>query len=179
MEKEILKATDARSVMGTQGFEFLKNQIAKAIKCAAREGDEEFNWRFSDCVNREVVNKLLSFYRELGYCVINCGDTAIFNWSEREEHAHCLDINKVRADSLNFSFYAFENMIIEEIKRSVNLGKIKVDIDIRDYDEDRMEFLAGEYRDAGYGVEIDYESQIMSISWRQLPKEIIVDMKEK
>lgn len=185
MGKEILKADEALNVAQTQGFEFLKNQIAKHIKQAAERGETSLTWDFSCVDDATIRGKIYRFFMDLDYSLIVTGTdgkqvTEIeFKWGkEKEEDEGCdcaygfIDYETKTSGFQNAAIY-----ILNEIHSAARKGLIKAYINIKDMSPKVLERVLKPYRETGFQLEEGEDT--LTISWTKPLEEIVQESKKK
>lgn len=184
MGKEILKASEALNVAQTQGFDFLKNQIAKHIKRAAERGETSLTWDFS-CVDDNIIhNKIYRFFRDLGYVFYEIktdGDRIIemkFEWGEEKEEKEDYDCiyGLIDYETKTSGFENAARYVLNEVHSAARNGLVRAYISIKDMSPRVLERVIKPYREMGF--QLEENEDFLTISWAK-PLEEFEELKDK
>ena len=184
MGKEILKASEALNVAQTQGFEFLKNQIAKYIKMAAERGETSLTWDFSRVDDNIIHNKIYRFFRDLGYSFFETetdGNRIIemkFEWGEEKEEKEDYDCiyGLIDYETKTSGFENAARYVLNEVHSAARNGLVRAHISIKDMSPRVLERVIKPYRETGFQLEESEDT--LTISWAK-PLEEFEGLKDK
>ena len=184
MGKEILKASEALNVAQTQGFEFLKNQIAKYIKQAAERGETSLTWVFNCASDDDLIMELIKFFEGLGYSTIaftmenNRVEEIEFNWG-RKELDEQLSFEFYKDMSLTVGIVGLKNVydhIKNEIVSAARKGLIRTYINIKDVDPMILERIM---RLEKIGFQLKKDEDTLVVSWEKGALEVKEELKKQ
>lgn len=182
MGKEILKASEALNVAQTQGFEFLKNQIAKYIKMAAERGETSTYWDFKYVTNDDLVSRIMDFFVDLGYSVIITDCATVIKFSFDETKNEIDEKNEslyeyIRSNIKTEGFKNVVNRISNEILSAAENGLIRTHINIKDISPEILKRVLKPYKETGFQLEESEDT--LTISWAKPLEKIVEESKKK